>query len=65
MTSEATVTTAQIKALRTEAAQAGDLAQVAVCDRAIEGDESAVAACTRAIQTGQGWPGLIAWVVRK
>lgn len=36
--------------LRREAAEAGDLAQVAVCDRALKGDALAIAACVRIIQ---------------
>ena len=35
----------QIEALRSEAGIAGDLAQVAICDRALDGDESALAEC--------------------
>ena len=40
-----TPTTEQIEALRNEAGEAGDMAQVAICDRALDGDESAIAAC--------------------
>ena len=40
-----TITQEQIQALRDEAGQAGDLEQVAICDRALEGDETAMAEC--------------------
>ena len=46
---EATPTDTQLEALRTEAGQAGDLAQVALCDRALDGDAAALAACARVI----------------
>jgi hypothetical protein len=36
-----TITAHQINLLRTEAAQAGDLAQVEICDRALAGDPDA------------------------
>jgi hypothetical protein len=52
-TTTKTVTTAQIRALRTEAAQAGDQAQVEICDRALDGDEAAVAECARVIAAAQ------------
>jgi len=39
----------QIKALRVEAAKAGDAVQVATCDRALAGDTTAVLACAEAI----------------
>ena len=35
-----TITTAQIKALRSEAMAAGDYAQVDICDRALAADDS-------------------------
>lgn len=41
---------AAIERLRTEAATAGDLAQVAICDRALDGDETARAECARVIR---------------
>lgn len=41
--------TDQIESLRTEAGEAGDLAQVAICDRALAGDESAVAECVEVL----------------
>lgn len=44
-----TITHEQIQALRDEAGQAGDLEQVAICDRALEGDETAIAECERVI----------------
>lgn len=43
------VTDEQIEALRSEAGVAGDLAQVAVCDRALDGDEAARRECQRVI----------------
>lgn len=38
-----------IRKLSTEAATAGDLAMVAICDRALDGDEAAIAECARVI----------------
>ena len=43
------ITNEQIKTLRQEAAQAGDDAQVAICDRALDGDEQALAVCAEVI----------------
>lgn len=43
------VTDEQITALRNEAATAGDLAQVAVCDRALAGSRRARRECARII----------------
>lgn len=43
------VTDMQIKALRSEAGSAGDLEQVAICDRALRGDDDARAECARVI----------------
>lgn len=43
------ITDAQIRALSTEAAEHGDLAQVAVCERALDGDGAARAECARVI----------------
>ena len=43
------ITTEQITALRAEAGAAGDLEQVALCDRALDGDEAAWAACAETI----------------
>lgn len=48
-TTTATITDDQIAALSTEAAQAGDLAQVDICQAALEGDETARAKCARVI----------------
>lgn len=39
-----------IEQLRLEAAEAGDLAQVDICDRALDGDKEARAECARVIQ---------------
>ncbi len=43
----------QIKALRREAAMAGDEKQVALCDAALDGDEAALAECERAISDAE------------
>ena len=40
----------QIAALRTEAGAAGDVEQVALCDRAAAGDVEARCACARALR---------------
>jgi hypothetical protein len=47
--STTTITDTQIHALRTEAAAAGDLDQVTICDRALEGDIAARIECARVI----------------
>ncbi len=49
MTKTYTVTDEQIDALRAEAGQAGDVAQVAICDSALDGDDTARAECARVI----------------
>lgn len=49
MTTIQTVTDEQIATLRSEAAAAGDDAQVRICDRALDGDDSARAECVRVI----------------
>lgn len=46
-----------VRELRDEAASAGDLAQVAICDRAIEGDAGARAECDRVIAAAADEPG--------
>jgi hypothetical protein len=56
----ATVTMAQLDALRLEALEAGDGAQVELCDRALAGSESARLECQRVIadaeaQCDEGW----------
>ena len=43
------MTDKQIEALRSEARSAGDDAQVALCDRALNNDESAIRDCARVI----------------
>jgi hypothetical protein len=43
----------QIEQLRREAARAGDLKQVKICDRALHGSASARKACSRAIADAQ------------
>jgi hypothetical protein len=52
------VTNQQIRTLRAEAAEAGDLAQVAICDRAMDGDDAAAVECARVIAeaAAQGEP---------
>jgi hypothetical protein len=44
---------AQIGALRAEAGAAGDLEQVAICDRALAGDDVARTECARVIAAAQ------------
>lgn len=44
-----TTTTTAIEQLRTEAGEAGDLAQVALCDRALAGEAAAIAECLAVI----------------
>jgi hypothetical protein len=43
------ITDKQIEALKNEAAVAGDLAQVAICDSALDGDSSAVSSVVESI----------------
>ena len=43
------ITVEQVKALRDEAGQAGDTAQVEICDAALEGDGTAWATCENVI----------------
>lgn len=43
------ITDEQIEALSTEAASAGDLEQVAICERALAGDDAARAECALVI----------------
>lgn len=49
MTSPENITDSQIADLRTEAGQAGDIAQVRICAAALDGDEAARAECARVI----------------
>lgn len=46
---EASITESMIVALRAEAGKAGDLEQVAVCDRALTDDVEAIVECRRVI----------------
>lgn len=46
---DAEITDETIEALRAEAAEAGDMEQVALCDAALDGDEAALDACRRVI----------------
>jgi flagellar basal body rod protein FlgB len=48
-TTELTITTEQILALQTEAAQHGDDAQVRLCRQALDGNEVALRKCAKAI----------------
>lgn len=48
------ITKAQIEKLSDEAGEAGDLEQVAICDKALEGDAAAVAECARVIADAAG-----------
>lgn len=43
----------KIKALRSEAAAAGDAKMVAICDRALKGSRKAIAECERVIRDAQ------------
>ena len=47
------ITDDQIDALRTEAGQVGDAAQVAICEQALDGDAAARAECARVIADAQ------------
>ena len=44
-----TISRQDIRDLRDEAGTAGDLEQVAICDRALDGDDAAWAECERVI----------------
>ena len=44
-----TITTEQIRGLRNGAGEAGDLEQVAICDRALAGDTEAITICAEVI----------------
>lgn len=48
------ITKAQIEALMNKAGQAGDLAQVEICERALAGDVSAAAECLDVILDAEG-----------
>lgn len=43
-----------IRSLRTSAGAAGDLAQVSICDRALDGDEAAIVECGNVIADAIG-----------
>lgn len=53
MTTIETITDEQIEALSTEAGEAVDLEQVAVCDRTLSGDRGAIRACVEAIRDAE------------
>lgn len=48
-----TITCSQINRLLAEAGAAGDLEQVAICERALAGDTAAIAECARVIDAAQ------------
>jgi hypothetical protein len=47
MTNSTEISIDRIRAMRTEAAEAGDLEAVSTCDLAIDGDAGAVSVCSR------------------
>ena len=47
------ITIAQIEALSTEAAEAGDMAMVGICDDALWGDEAALEIVSDAIRSAE------------
>lgn len=53
MRHEPNPTSEDIEALCAEAASAGDVAQVEVCQRALEGDADAIAECGRVIESAR------------
>lgn len=53
MTTIDTITDEQIDLLRAEAAAHGDLAQVRLCDRALDGDHTARLECARVIRDAE------------
>lgn len=53
MTTIESITDEQIEALCSEAASAGDLEQVAICERALDGDEAARHECVRVIRDAE------------
>ena len=53
MTTRINITDDQIEALRQEAGQTGDAAQVAICEQALDGDATARAECARVIADAQ------------
>lgn len=54
---DAEISDEQIRQLSTEAAEAGDLAQVRVCERAMTGDERARLACAAIIRDAEAQRG--------
>ena len=53
-TTTKTLTIGQIAKLRAEAAAAGDMKQVRICDRALDGRTRAIAQCAAVIAAAQG-----------
>lgn len=56
-TQAVTVTDEQIETLRDEASEAGDLAQMAICTRALAGDAAARRECERVIRAARAQVG--------
>jgi len=54
MTNATEITNSQIRKLSNEAAEAGDLEQVAICERALSGDAEARTECARVIEYARG-----------
>lgn len=54
MTNTTEVTNSQIQKLSNEAAEHGDLEQVAICERALAGDVGARAECAKVIGNARG-----------
>ena len=53
MTTSDTINDSDIRQLRDEASQAGDVAQVAICNRALIGVEAAIGECVRVINEAE------------
>ena len=53
---EAAPNAGEIRSLRTAAGQAGDLSQVAICDRALDGDRRALQICAGVLADGVQTP---------
>lgn len=59
------ITDNQIEAMSIEAGQAGDAAQVAICQRALDGDSAARAECARVIADAQAQQAPTRYLVRE
>jgi hypothetical protein len=53
MTTNTNITMTQIRNLRAEAGEAGDAAQVAMCDRALAGSARARVGCAKVIRAAE------------